>query len=92
MFVEGDASARIERHSFRFEQTPLQFVRVAAGSGADFAMRVDHAMPRNANRRGKSVQRVTDLARVTLEPGKIGNLAIGGDATAGNLSHGLVDS
>jgi hypothetical protein len=38
------------------------------------------------------VQGVSDLARVTIEPGQAGDLTVGGDAAAGNLPDDGVDS
>ena len=92
MLVEVDAILRVERHAFGFEEMSLQLVRVAARPRTHFASRVDDAMPRNAERGGQRMKRVADLSRVTLEPGKLGDLAISRDASAGNLSDDLIDS
>lgn len=92
MLVEIDAILRVERDAFGFEEMSLQLVRVAARPRTHFASRVDDAMPRNANRVRQRVERVPDLSRVTVEPGKLGDLAISRDAPAGNLSDDLIDS
>lgn len=62
-----------------------------AGTKTDGAARVDDAVPRHVVRFGKRVQRVADL------PGtgclrELGDLAVGGDATARNAPHHAVDS
>ena len=91
-FLQIQPSSLVELDAFGLEQVSLQLVPVAACPLADFAARIDHAMPRQLHRAGQGVQGVSDLARVTIEPGQAGDLTVGGDAATGNLPDDGVDS
>ncbi len=90
--LQRNAAIAIEDDSVGFEKQPLQFAPVGAAPRADLAARVDHSMPWNATAGWKRVERVADLPCMTLEPGQIGDLAVGRHTAAGNAADDLVDS
>ena len=81
----------IELHAFGFEQQSLQLMGVAAGSGADLAFGVDHAVPGDVAFGGEVVEGVADLAGVAFEAGQLGDLAVGGYAAAWNFTDNSPD-
>src|SRR5438132_14014657 len=77
----------IKDNSLRLQQMPLQLPPIRSAPRADLATRVDHSMPRDAATRRQVMQRIADLARMPLEAGKLGNLAVRRHPPAGNAPH-----
>ena len=85
--LQIEPRAAIELHSLRFQQQPLQFVRIAAGARADLTFCIYDTMPGNVAFGGEVVQGVTDLPCVSFEAGQLRDLTVCGDAPARHFPH-----
>ena len=62
-----------------------------ARAGADFAARVDHAVPGHVAVRREGVQGVADLAGVAFQAGELGDLSVRRDPAARDAAHHRLD-
>ena len=88
---EGHPASRIERHSLRLQPDALLQFEARYRAQADGTGGIHHTVPRQ---RALTVQRmkgVAHLARVARESSQLGDLTVGGDATARNAPHHAVD-
>ena len=81
----------IELDRFRFQEGVLVGFAAEAGTKTNGAARIHDAVPRHVVRFRKRVQRVADLPGTGC-PREIGDLSVGGDASARDAPHHAVDS
>ena len=88
---EFEAIGGVENHALALEKLALDQIAAGFGARADLAARVDDPVPGYAALGRERVQCVTDLPRVAAETRELGDLPIGGDATARDAPHHRVD-
>ncbi len=90
VFVQVDAAVTAEANAFFLQANPL--LLVAGGRAeADFPLRVDHAMPRDAGILA-GAHGPTDGARAARHPQRAGDLAVRHDAAARHPADERVDA
>ena len=88
--IEIYSTAFVETNAFNFEN--LSLPGRALTREADRALRIHHALPRDARPRRQCVHRVSDQARLTAQPSQPRDLPVGRDAPPRNARHHAVDT
>src|SRR6476661_4510794 len=88
---EPHAPPEVELDAFVLEQLPLGQLGAGRRPEAHAAGRVDDPMPRDRGRRRQRVQRIAHLPRVARQPGKLGDLTVGGHPPARDAADDGVD-
>ena len=93
MLGEVDLARRGERNPFGFKQCPLEIIIAFSKWGfGDFALRIDHAMPRNICIGCDSKQGIAHQSGLPKESGEIGDLSVGCNLSVGNAFDSFVDA